>query len=213
MPGSISRFQMRSIRSDRNRRTGAGPPWRWTWEKKDFVAGQLLDVVGDAHVSDVPARSRSPDGLHHGLLGADGLDDRVCAETAGSALDPGDALVARSSTMSVAPNSRARAWRSAWRLIAMIRSAPSCLAARTPRSPTAPSPTTATVFRGAGLGSNGGEPAGAEHVGGGQQAGDQVVIGHARGGDQGPVGVRDARSLGLGADAAVDELGVHARDW
>ena len=54
----------------------------------------------------------------------------------------------RSSTMSVAPNSRASAWRSAWRLNAMMRSAPSCLAARMPSSPTAPSPTTATVLPG-----------------------------------------------------------------
>src|SRR4051812_8456787 len=55
----------------------------------------------------------------------------------------------RSSTMSVAPNSRARSCRSSWRLIAMIRSAPSCFAASTARSPTAPSPTTATVLPGA----------------------------------------------------------------
>ena len=54
----------------------------------------------------------------------------------------------RSSTMSVAPNSRASAWRSACRLNAMIRSAPSCWAARTPSRPTAPSPTTATVLPG-----------------------------------------------------------------
>ena len=54
----------------------------------------------------------------------------------------------RSSTMSVAPNSRASACRSAWRLNAMIRSAPSCWAARTPSRPTAPSPTTATVLPG-----------------------------------------------------------------
>ena len=47
--------------------------------------------------------------------------------------------------MSVAPNSRASAWRSAWRLSAMMRSAPRRLAASTPERPTAPSPTTATV--------------------------------------------------------------------
>jgi hypothetical protein len=43
---------------------------------------------------------------------------------------------------------RASAWRSAWRLMAIIRSAPSSLAARMPISPTAPSPTTATVLPG-----------------------------------------------------------------
>ena len=47
-----------------------------------------------------------------------------------------------------APNSSARFCRASCRLIAMIRSAPSCFAARTPGSPTAPSPTTATVLSG-----------------------------------------------------------------
>src|SRR4051794_23378956 len=55
----------------------------------------------------------------------------------------------RSLTMSVAPNSVARRWRDPWRLIAMMRSAPSCLAAMMPSRPTAPSPTTATVLPGA----------------------------------------------------------------
>src|SRR5215217_3330254 len=55
----------------------------------------------------------------------------------------------RSVTISVAPNSRASRWRDSCRLIAMIRSAPSCLAASTASRPTAPSPTTATVLPGA----------------------------------------------------------------
>jgi hypothetical protein len=50
--------------------------------------------------------------------------------------------------MSVAPKSRASAWREAWRLIAMMRSAPICFADSTPSNPTAPSPTTATVAPG-----------------------------------------------------------------
>ncbi len=54
----------------------------------------------------------------------------------------------RSSTMSVAPKAQASCWRDSWRLIAMIRSAPSSLAASTPSSPTAPSPITATVLPG-----------------------------------------------------------------
>lgn len=48
--------------------------------------------------------------------------------------------------MPVARNSRARACRSAQPHIAMICSAPSSVAARTPSRPTAPSTTTATVF-------------------------------------------------------------------
>src|SRR5829696_684722 len=54
----------------------------------------------------------------------------------------------RSVTISVAPNSSASRWRDSWRLIAIIRSAPSCLAASTASRPTAPSPTTATVLPG-----------------------------------------------------------------
>ena len=46
---------------------------------------------------------------------------------------------------------------------------------------------------------DGGEPAGAEHVGGGHQAGDQVVGRHVGSGDQRAVGKRDAGVLGLGA--------------
>jgi hypothetical protein len=50
--------------------------------------------------------------------------------------------------MAVAPNARASSCRAARRLIAMIRSAPICLAESTPRRPTAPSPTTTTVLPG-----------------------------------------------------------------
>ena len=52
----------------------------------------------------------------------------------------------RSATMSVAPNSRAIACRSAWRDIATMRSAPRRAAASTAHRPTAPSPTTTTVL-------------------------------------------------------------------
>jgi hypothetical protein len=52
---------------------------------------------------------------------------------------------------------------------------------------------------GAGLGGDGAEPAGAEHVGGGEQARDQVVGGHPGGGDERAVGQRDPRVLGLRA--------------
>ena len=58
---------------------------------------------------------------------------------------------------------------------------------------------------GAGLGGDGGEPAGAEDVGGRQQRRDQVGVGLAGGGDQGAVGERDAGVLGLGADRARED--------
>src|SRR3954466_10682524 len=120
----------------------------------------------------------------------------------------------RSVMTSVAPKSPASFCRSSWRLKMTMRSAPSCLAASTPRRPTAPSPTTATVLpapgvAGAGVGGAGGEPAVAEQVRGGEQARDEVVVGHAGGGDEGAVGERDARVFGLGADGA-DEAGVDA---
>src|SRR5271165_1260915 len=51
----------------------------------------------------------------------------------------------RSVTMSVAPKSFASFCRDGCRLIAMMRSAPICLAESTPSKPTAPSPTTTTV--------------------------------------------------------------------
>src|SRR4029453_9434376 len=104
----------------------------------------------------------------------------------------------RSSTMSVAPYSRASCWRGWWRLMAMMRSAPSWLAASTARRPTRPSPPPRDGPAGAGLGRHGPEPAGAEHIGGGQQARDQVVGRELGGGDQGAVGQRDARGVGLG---------------
>ncbi|TDO51720.1 hypothetical protein EV643_103459 [Kribbella sp. VKM Ac-2527] len=53
---------------------------------------------------------------------------------------------------------------------------------------------------GAGLGSHGGEPTGAEYVGSGHQGRDQLRVGHPRCGDQRAVGQRDAGPLGLGTD-------------
>ena len=50
--------------------------------------------MGDADVADVPAGAGGADGLHHRLLGADGLDRGVGAEAVGEVLDLGDALVA-----------------------------------------------------------------------------------------------------------------------
>ena len=62
----------------------------------------------------------------------------------------------------------------------------------------------------AGLGGDGGEPAGAEHVGGGQQGRDQLRVRLSRRRHQRAVGVRDAGLLRLRADRLRDELGVHA---
>jgi hypothetical protein len=60
--------------------------------EEHLFAGEL-DVMKDADVADVPAWPGGADGLHHGLLGADCLDHRVCAEPAREFLDPGHPLV------------------------------------------------------------------------------------------------------------------------
>src|SRR5664280_156546 len=85
------------MRSGRKRRTGAGPPCRCTAEKNSSPPGSETSwetVVGDADVADVPTGPGGADGLHHRLLGADGLYDRVRAEPVGELLDLGDAVVA-----------------------------------------------------------------------------------------------------------------------
>src|SRR5215212_3432752 len=53
-----------------------------------------LHVVEHTDEPDVTAGPRRADGLHHRLLRADGLDDRVRAEPAGELLDPFRALLA-----------------------------------------------------------------------------------------------------------------------
>jgi hypothetical protein len=61
-----------------------------------------------------------------------------------------------------------------------------------------------------GLGGDGGEPAGAQHVGGGEQAGDEVVRRQVGRGDERAVGERDPGELGLRPDGA-DRVAVDAR--
>ena len=104
--------------------------------------------------------------------------------------------------MSVAPNSRASFCRGSCRLIAMIRSAPSCLAASTPSRPTAPSPTTATVLPGpasAATAPNQPVPSTSEAA---SRLGTRSSVGHPGRGDERAVGQRDAQPLGLGAEGA-----------
>jgi hypothetical protein len=43
--GLDRRVQIRSINSGRNRRTGAGPPWRWTWEKNSSMPSRVTSWV------------------------------------------------------------------------------------------------------------------------------------------------------------------------
>ena len=136
------------MRSGRNRRTGAGPPTEAD-VAEEHLPHRQLDPVRDADVADQPAGPGGPQRLEHGLAGADALQHGVRADAVGELLDRAMPSSPRSVTSSVAPNARASSCRGRCRLIAITRSAPSCAAASTPHSPTAPSPTTATVMPGA----------------------------------------------------------------
>jgi hypothetical protein len=52
------------------------------------------NVVGDTDVADVLARTSGANGLHHRLLGSDGLDRAVGAEPVAQVLDPCHTLIA-----------------------------------------------------------------------------------------------------------------------
>ena len=95
----------------------------------------------------------------------------------------------------------------------MICSAPSRLAAITPQSPTAPSPTTATVVPGADPRGERSVVARPHHVGERQQRRHQRVVLADRQHDERAVGERDAHRLALAAVDAVaaPEAAVEAR--
>ena len=105
----------------------------------------------------------------------------------------------RSATTWVAPNSVAIFCRGSCRDIAMIVSAPSTDAARTPHRPTAPSPTTTAVPPFADAGGHRRVPAGGHHVGEGEQRREQVAVRDAVRPHQAAVGLADARVLRLAA--------------
>ena len=81
----------------------------------------------------------------------------------------------------------------------MIRSAPELLRGQDPEQPDRPVADHGDGLARSGFGGDGGEPAGAEHVGGGQQVRHQIVVGNLRGGEQGAVGQRHPHPLRLGA--------------
>ena len=125
----------------------------------------------DTHVSDVPAGSRGADRLHHGLLRADGLDDRVGAESIGELLDPGDALVA-----AFLDDVGGAELAGQGLPVGVAGHGDDPFGAELLGGQDAEQSDSAVAddgdgLTGADLGSNGGEPAGAEHVGGGQQDG------------------------------------------
>jgi hypothetical protein len=139
-------------------------------EEEQLVAGQG-DVVGDADVADVAAGAGGADGLHHRFLGADRLDHRVRAEPVGELLDLRDAVVPALGD-DVGGAEFARELLAGF--VATHRDDP--LRAELLGSEDAEQADRAVPDHGdglarSGLGRDGGEPAGAEHVGGGQEAG------------------------------------------
>ncbi len=169
-----------------------------------------LHVVVDADVAEVSAAAGRTDGLHERLAGADGLDDGVGAQAPGQLLDLGDpGLAALLDDVGGAVEARE---------LLPLRVArhgddpigAELLGREDRHQPDGSVPDDRDGLARAGLRGVGGEPAGAEHVRRGEQRRDEVLVGLSGGRHERAVGVRDAGPLRLGADAAVDELGVHA---
>ena len=89
----------------------------------------------------------------------------------------------------------------------MICSAPSRFAAMTPQSPTAPSPTTATLEPGPNLRGDRGVMAGPHDVGEREQRRhERVVVADSRENDERPVGLRHPHGLPLSAVDVVEAV-------
>ena len=153
--------------------------------------------MGDADVADVPAGAGGADRLHHRLLRPDRLDHRVRAEPVGEFLDLRHAVVAAL----LDDVGRAEL---AGKLLARLVTAhgddpvrAELLGGKHAEQPDRTVTDDGDRLARAGLGGDGTEPAGAEHVGCGEQARDEVVGRDVRGGHQRAVGERDAKALGL----------------
>src|SRR6516225_3030471 len=195
---------MRLIRSGRNRRTGAGPPSRWTSAKNSSSPGSWTSWATPTYPTWPPGRVERMACIIDSWVPTASITEwapypPVISLTRETPSSP------RSVTMSVAPNSSASFCRASWRLIAMIRSAPSSRAASTASRPTAPSPTIATVLPGR----TSAATAPNQPVPSTSEAASRLGIraGLAVGGHEGAVGQGDAQVLGL---RAVRADGLHA---
>src|SRR5829696_6968254 len=169
-----------------------------------------LHVVEHAHEPNVTACPRGADGLHHGLLRADRLDDRVRPETVGHVLDPCRALLAALGH----DLGRAELQREPLAgLVAAHRDNPlraKLLGGEHRKQADGTVADDRHCLARTGLGRHGAKPAGAEHVGSRKQAGDHVLRRQARRRYEGAVGQRDAGVLCLCAGGSTG-LPVDAR--
>src|SRR5215203_1231337 len=177
--------------------------------EEELLPGDL-HVVEHAHEPDVTACPRGADGLHHRLLRADGLHDRVRAEPAGELLDPLCALLA------ALGHDLGRAELPGEPLAGLVAAHRDDLLRAELIGGEHREQADGTVANDrhrlawSGLGRHSAKPAGAEHVGGGEQAGDQILRRHPRRRYEGAVGERDAGVLCLCAGGGTG-LPVDAR--
>src|SRR5829696_7955975 len=169
-----------------------------------------LHIVEHADEPDVTAGPRAADGLHHRLLRADGLHDRVRAEPAGELLDPCRALLAalgHDLTRAELPGEPLAG------LVPAHRDDPlraELLGGEHREQADGTVANDRHRLAWSGLGRHSAKPAGAEHVGGREQAGDHVLRRQARRCYEGAVGERDAGVLCLCAGGGTG-LPVDAR--
>src|ERR1700733_5592455 len=173
------------------------------------LLARQLDVVGDSEVADVAAGPGRADGLHHRLLGADGLDDRVGTVPASHLLDARDGFVA---ALGDDVGGAVLERQLLARLVPAHRDDPR--RAELPRGEHGEQANRAITddrdrLARPDVGGRRAEPPGAEHVRGGEQAGDQVGAWHGGRSHQGPVGQRHAQVLRL-RPVRADQLRVHA---
>ena len=128
------------------RRTGATPPRNPTLRKITVSIGTSTPWSADR--ADDRARPGDRERRRHRLTGTHALQSAVDTDPTGELQDRLHRGVAALGAISVAPNDRAISCRDGFRLSAMTRAAPSRQAAITAQSPTAPSPTTATMVPG-----------------------------------------------------------------
>src|SRR5215213_1091878 len=210
-PGLIWRFQIRSIRSGRNRRTGAGPPCTCTWVMK-MSSPAISTSCRTLTKPTWPPGRVAPKACIIDSWVPTAFDHGVRAEPVGEFLDLRDAGLA------AFLDDVGRAELGGQCLPVGVPGhgddplGAELLGGEDGEQPDRPVPDHYHGLVGAGLGRHRAEPAGAEDIGRRQQGWDQILIRLAVGGDEGAVGQRDPHQLGLRRDAVVpvDAVGLVA---